>query len=120
MDTVNRELEEETGINLNIKEIKPFACAKGSYNNWPSKGKNRKIEIYYYEILTDELPKLEKLNLTENEKKGNFELRYIDLSNVEIILKENVRKYDDPHGITKEMLELFKIYKEYKNEDIEI
>src|SRR5574344_3116443 len=50
VNTVNREILEETGISLNLKEIVPFAEAIGYYKDWPSEGKNRKIEIYYYEI----------------------------------------------------------------------
>ncbi len=116
IETVNREIEEETGIILNLEKLEPFACAKGYYKNWPEKGKNRKIEIYYYEIITDEQPKLDKLKLTEKEKNGDFELRFVSLDKVEEELINNVKIFGDPHSITKEMLELFKIY---KNKDAE-
>lgn len=112
IDTVNREIEEETGIKLNLSEIEAFACAIGYYKDWPAEGRNKKIEIYYYEVKTDEKPNLDNLNLTEKEKEGNFELRYIPLDNVEEELKKNAKEYGDPHGITKEMLNLFEVYKE--------
>lgn len=108
---INREVREETGINLNITDIEPFASSFGYYKDWPSKGKNRKIEIYYYEIKTDMIPNLENTNYTENEKEGNFELRYIPLSNIESILKDNVEKYGDEKGIARENLEVINIYK---------
>ena len=79
VQAVNREILEETGIELNITNIEPFACAIGYYKDWPAEGKNRKIEIYYYEVKTDEKPNLENTDYTENEKNGNFELRYIPL-----------------------------------------
>lgn len=113
--TVFREIKEETGINLNITNIEPFACAIGYYKDWPKEGNNRKIEIYYYEIKTDEKPHLDNLNLTEKEKAGNFELRYIKLNEIENELNSNVQNYGDPHGITKEMLELTNIYKNMRN-----
>ena len=50
ISAINREIQEETGIELNIKEAEPFACSIGYYKDWPAVGKNRKTEIYYYEI----------------------------------------------------------------------
>ena len=113
ISAINREMKEETGIELNLKEATPFACTLGYYKDWPEKGKNRKIEIYYYEIKTDEKPNLNNTNYTENEKKGNFELKYISLNNVEQEFIDNANKYGDKHGITKEMLKVFKIYKKH-------
>lgn len=113
--TVFREIEEETGIKLDITNIEPFACAVGYYKDWPKEGHNRKIEIYYYEIKTDKKPHLDNLNLTDKEKAGDFELRYIKLNEIENELKTNAKKYGDPHGITKEMLELINIYKNMRN-----
>ena len=81
------------------------------YKDWPEKGKNRKIEIYYYELKTDEKPNLNNTEYTESEKDGNFELRYIPVNDVEEELKENVQKYGDKKGITKEMLEILNLYK---------
>lgn len=114
IDTLNREIEEETGIKLNLNDIPAFACNIGYYKDWPSVGRNKKIEIYYYEIKTDEKPNLDNTNYTNNEKEGNFELRYINLDNVENEITDNANKYGDPHGIAKEMLNLFNIYKEMK------
>lgn len=116
IQTVNREILEETGMNLNLSDIKPFACAIGYYKDWPIERKNRKIEIYYYEVRTDEKPNLENTEYTENERDGNFELKYISLENIERILKENAEKYGDKRGIAKEMIGLFRVYKNLINE----
>lgn len=111
IETVNREIKEETGIELNLNYIEPFARKSGYYKDWPEEGKNRKIEIYYYEVKTDEKPNLNNTSYTEHEKEGNFELRYIPLSKVEEELEKNINEYGDKKGIGKEMLELFKAYK---------
>ena len=116
VQAVNREILEETGIELNITNIEPFACAIGYYKDWPAEGKNRKIEIYYYEVKTDEKPNLENTEYTENEKNGNFELRYIPLLDVENVLKTNAEEYGDENGIAREMIDLFGIYKTTINE----
>ena len=112
IETVNREIKEETGIELNLKNIEPFARKSGYYKDWPEVGKNRKIEIYYYEVKTNEKPNLNNTSYTEHEKEGNFELRYIPLENIEKELQKNNNEYGDKKGIGKEMLELFEIYKE--------
>lgn len=112
IETVNREITEETGMELNLNNfIKPFARALGYYKDHPQVGKNKKVEIYYYEVKTDEKPNLDNTNYTESEKDGDFNLQYIPLDNIENILKENALKYGDNRGIAREMLELFEIYK---------
>ena len=115
-EAINREIKEETGIILNVKDAVPFARALGYYKDWPEEGKNRKIEIYYYEVLTDEKPNLDNTEYTDNEKDGSFSLQYIPLDNVEEVLKTNAEEYGDKHGIAREMLELFEIYKENNEE----
>jgi 8-oxo-dGTP pyrophosphatase MutT (NUDIX family) len=115
IDTVNREVLEETGIKLNIKDVEPFACSLGYYKDWPEEGKNRKIEIYYYEIKTDLKPDLDNTSYTDSEEEGNFELRYIPLDNVENEFIKNAEIYGDKHGITKEMLKMFEVYKGNKD-----
>lgn len=115
IQTVNREVLEETGIELKATKLTSFARTIGYYKDWPEEGKNRKIEIYYYEVKTNEKPNIENTNYTENEKAGNFELRYIPLENIEKVLRKNAEKYGDKKGIAREMIDLFDIYKESAN-----
>ena len=112
MLAISREIKEETGIDLEVRDLQPFAAVYGYYKDWPKKDENRKIEIYYYEVKTDAKPKLDEINLTDSEKEGNFEVRYVHLDNIEKELLNNIDKYTDKHGITKEMLEVIKFYKE--------
>lgn len=111
LQAVKREMLEETGIDLKMENEEPFAVALGYYKDWPAEGKNRKIEIYYYEIKNDEKPNLDKTSYTENEKDGGFELRFIPLNKVEDELRKNAEEFGDKRGIAREMLELFEIYK---------
>lgn len=109
--TLKREMLEETGIDVKVENIEPLAVALGYYKDWPDKGKNRKTEIYYYEIKTDEKPNLNKTSYTENEKDGGFELRFIPLNKVEDELRKNAEELGDKCGIAREMLQLLEIYK---------
>ena len=110
LDTVKREVKEETGIDLDIKNINPFACSIGYWKDWPEKNKNRKTEIYFYEIKTNDKPIIDNTLYTEHEKEGNFELRYIPLNKVLEVIKDNSDKYGDEHGIAREMTQLLNIY----------
>lgn len=117
LEAINRELTEETGMELNIKNISPFAQSLGYYKDWPSKGKNRKIIINYYEIKTDEKVNLNNVNYTEQEKDGNFKVISMPLDKVEEELIKNKDKYGDNKGIIREMLDLLKIYKKIRNQN---
>lgn len=113
-NTLNREIKEETGIVLNDYNIKPFAVSYRYFKDFPNLNENRKNEIYYYEIKTDEKPNLDNTFYTEKEIISNFELRYIDFNDVENELRDNVEKYGDRKGIASEMLDVIEVYKNIK------
>ena len=111
IDTLYREIKEETGIILKDLNIEPFAVSYRYFKDFPEIGKNRKNEIYYYEIELDEKPNLENTYYTEKERIGNFELKYVPLKELENVLKDNVLKFGDRKGIANEMIEAIRVYK---------
>ena len=111
IETLNREISEESGISLNLDGAFPIILRKAYYKDYPQIGKNRKNEIYYYVIKTDKAPNLELTNLTDDEKEGNFKLEYIKLDDIEEVIIKNGDKNGNLHGIANEMLEVIKIYK---------
>lgn len=114
VDTINREIEEELGIKLNVVSLEPFAQAIGYYKDWPKKGRNKKIEINYYELMLEEKPHEEMLHLTDNEKDGNFCHKYINVKDVKSEIKKNAEKFGDTRGIAKEMLNILEFSKKFK------
>ena len=111
LNAVKREIKEETGIELKMNALEYFAYKYGYYKDYPKKGQNRKIEIYYYEIECNEKPNLKNTSYTEHEKNGNFKLHYVPLENVIQVLEENAKEYGDEFGIANEMIELLTEYK---------
>lgn len=111
---LNRELKEETGLVLDTKDLTPFACLEAYYKDWPEFGKNRKIEIYYYEIKTDEIPNLSNTSYSKEEIEGNFELRSIPINEAEYEIATNANRFGDEHGIAKEMMRVLKVYNEIR------
>ena len=90
INAVNREIKEETGIILNLTNVNPFACQVGYYKDWPEIGKNRKIEIYYYELKNNSLTLLANgkiVNFYNCDNECTVYENYFD--NGKILLQEN-------------------------------
>ena len=107
-----REIKEETGIILNNYNMKPFFKTVYYTKNYHNSKRNRKNEIYFYIINTDEVVNIENISLTDHEKEGKFILKTIPLSEVENTLINSIKDNPINEVIVNEMLE---VLKEYKN-----
>ncbi len=106
-----REIKEETGIELNNYDIKPFFKTVYYTKNYHNSGKNRKNEIYFYIIKTDKVYNMDNSNLDDWEREGNYELRVMPLCDVENILINSIKDNPINEVIVGEMLEVIKEYK---------
>lgn len=111
IDGLIREVEEESGIKIEQEEIKPFFLRKKYYRDYPEENSNSCYEYHYYVVNTDKLPDLSKVNYTEAEKVGKFELRFIPLSEIEQEFEENKKVSERTKVVEEENLEAIKIYK---------
>lgn len=109
-EALKREIMEETGIILN-KEYKPFFCLKYMIKDYPKKGNNRLLEIYYFYIFTDELYNLANTHFDEQEIKGGFKLKYVPFKGLKKYLKKNVGNLEISKVVTHEMLLALKEFK---------
>ena len=115
IDTLKREVEEETGIKLDEEIItKPFLKIMYLNKDYPEIGENRESDIYYYAVKTNKLPDLENVNYTENELKKNFELINIDLDNAIKIIKENIPNHKKNEVISRDMIIALEEYERIK------
>ena len=109
-DCIIREVKEETGIDLDKSElIKPFFRIHNYTRNYFNSGRNRCNTVVYYLIKTDKHPDLANSNLTENEKRWDLKVNFIELTKFKEIIdnfintNENIRN----KTIAKEMLVAF-------------
>lgn len=109
-DALKREIMEETGIILN-GEYNPFFCLKYMVKDYPKKGNNRLLEIYYFYIFTDEEYNLANTHFDEQESKGNFELKYVPFKRLKKYLKKNIGHLEISKVVTHEMLIALKEFK---------
>jgi ADP-ribose pyrophosphatase YjhB (NUDIX family) len=114
-ECLSREIKEETGIELNIDRIEPFALLDRYKKDHPTRGNNRLNKIYYFIINTDEEINYMNTNYTEHEKADDFKLEYVNLDDIESELKNNLEQHPETKTITEEILEIIKEYKNIVN-----
>jgi len=105
VETINREIEEETGAILDLKSIEPFFIREEYYKDWPSVNRNKSCLNYYYILYRDIVVNLDNTNYTDDEKKGNFEIRYINMNNLIDEIKNNYNIFPDAKNIGLEMID---------------
>ena len=88
--------------------------ATSFYRNWPHEGVNGQSLIYYYVVNTKEYPDTSKINLTEQEKKGNFEIRVIPIEDSIKEFESNIKNNERNKHIAPDMIEAIKEYKRLK------
>ena len=106
-----REIKEETGIELKEIKEKPFVKIVYYSKNYRSSGKNRKNEIYYYVIKTNEKYNLYNISLDEWEKEGNFTIKVIPIKDLDQILIDSILDNSINKIIVEEMLTVLKEYR---------
>ena len=110
-DCLIREIKEELGIELIALKEEPFVKIVYYTKNYRDSGKNRKNEIYYYIIKTNQKYNLNKISLSKWEKDGNFTIKVVPLKNLDRILIDSVP--DNP--INKIMVEeMITVLEEYR------
>ena len=87
-----RELKEELGWNLISPDIYPYLIVKHYQDNFPTREgtiKNRLVitQYYLFNVLDDF--EVKNNNLSESEKKDNFNLEFIKLDKLEHVIKNN-------------------------------
>ncbi len=107
---LKREIKEETGIEITDKSITPFEKITYYSYNYRNTGKNRKNEIYYYVIKTDEEININNMNLDDWEKAGNYTIKKIPLNKIENVLKNSIKDNPINEIIIEEMLEVLNEY----------
>ena len=108
-EAIVREIKEETGIDIPLQKRTPFINITYLNKDYPKKGVNSKFIANYYSIKCDTKPDLDKTTLTEEEKDGKFELRYIHKDKALKILYDSLKNctWD---AVVKDTIEVVKEY----------
>ncbi len=108
-ECIVREIQEETGIHLKVKE-EPFLCIKTYDSNYF--GTNKKVlnSIYYYRFFSDEMPNFEKTHYDELELATDFDLFYVVFADLKIFLEKCIKDGKIDSNIGREMIHVFDVY----------
>ncbi len=110
-ECIIREIKEETGIQLEIKEP-PFLCITTYDNNYFGTGKKVINSIYYYRFFTDEEPDYSKTHYDELELATDFNLFYIKFTKLKSFLQKSQKNGSIDKKIAREMLYVLDEYRE--------
>ena len=106
---LKREIKEETGIDvkLNYPPIMEIITYDSNYFNT---GKKVESKIYYFRVDCDEEPNFSETNYDELELETDFNLFYINGSNMSLFLKKCLDDGSIDSSIGREMLLVFEEY----------
>lgn len=111
LDCLKREVREETGIVLSDDEIsKPFLKVIYYNKDWPTKGNNRKCEIYYYAVNTNKDIDLINTKYTEKELEKHFKIDKVLLKDAVWYIENNIKNNKKNEVISPDMIIAIKEY----------
>ena len=116
IDSVKREIFEETGIELASNDISdPFFEIVYYTKNYKNTSKNRMSDIWYYFINTEQMPDATKIHLTEYEKERGFELKWVAMKDFEEYVKPFL---DDKKEVSRNVAnEILIAFEEFKKQN---
>lgn len=76
-ECLKREIMEESGMNLEVKNINPFLVIKYYSKDYPEVGQNTITKNSYYIIKSDLKPNTKKRHLTDYETEWGFDYRFV-------------------------------------------
>lgn len=109
-----REVKEETGILLPLEKRKPFLVIRHYIKNYPEVNVNSEYIHNYYMVNTNQRPNLDSISLTDYEKDGNFEFKYVKVDKIMKVLEDNLR-VSTKKGVVLDTIEAVKEYLYQKN-----
>ena len=107
-ECMKREIKEEVGIEVEVGE--PFLSIETYDSNYFNTGKKVLNTIYYYRVLTDLEPDFSKTKYDELEAKTDFDLFYVDFSNLEKFIINKIDSNEIDPKIAREMLHVVREY----------
>ena len=119
VDTVKRELMEETTINILLDDTEPFAVVYNYLRDYELEDGtlvNRLVKTYYFTGFTSD-DTIEYFNLTQNEKEDNLRGFFIELEDGIELLQDYNKENPKATYLALETLKVLEEYKNIKNEE---
>lgn len=108
-ECLKREIKEESGIDIDIKINQPIMSIIYYNKDYPTKGVNTKSIANYYLIEADFEVNQNSLNLTADEKHGNFQVKFIDKKQIIEVLTNSLETSTRP-VVVKDTIKVLESY----------
>lgn len=105
-----REIKEETGIDIIENDINLILKKEWLTRNYRNTNKNRENDVYFYIVKTDKDVNLNNIKYTENEEKGNYHIRKINLDKVFDELDRTVNDREINKAIYDDIKDALNVY----------
>ena len=89
-NALEREMKEESGIILDLDNLRPFLKIKYYSRNYPKEDLNTLTINNYFIVRTDLKPDIDKIKLTDYEKEWNYVVKYLPKDKIIEILKNSL------------------------------
>mgnify|MGYP003299729647 CR=1 FL=1 len=109
-----RELDEEAGINIDLKDMQFFMSIKYLSKDYPEEGINSMSLANYYYLRSNVLPSLKDTHLTKEEEQGNFRIEQISIEEIVDILTNSL----DSATRKVVVVDTIEVLKEYIKENL--
>ncbi len=114
-ECLEREIKEETGVDIEVKPMKPYFRIKYLNRDYPKEGVNTLSLANYYIVKANLKPVKKNRNLTESEKAGGFKTDYIPVNEALPILIDSLST-STREGAVLDTIEALKEYINITNE----
>ncbi len=115
-ECLKREIKEETGLNVEVADKTPFMNIVHYCKNYLDTGVNTIVKFYYYSIDYNKKYDLSMSDFDKEEKKENYECRYIKLEDLEKVIRDNKKTTLENNAALNDILLVIKEYKKIKSE----
>lgn len=122
LEALRRELEEESGIKINMNESEPYleieTYDKNYYDRKEEKNINRITNTKFYIVYTDQEINDNNKKLTESEKEENQTIEFINLSRIPYLVETNKTDNRKKANFDREILTALKEFQKFKEEKV--
>ena len=122
IDALKREIQEESGIEINIEDIEPYlelvTYDKNYYDRKEKRDINRMTNTKFYIIYTNEEINDNNKQLTESEKEQKQEIEFMNLPIIPYLVKTNKSDNKKRFNFDREILIALEEFKKVKENEI--
>ena len=118
LEALKREIEEESGIEINVNEVEPYLEIETYNKNYYTRAEKREINritnTKFYIAYTNQEINDDNKKLTESEKEENQTIEFVNLSIIQYLIETNKTNNKKKSNFDREILTALKEFQKFK------